>query len=85
MNNNKSLSELGNEYEIAAQQVKRRIDCKRAQLRALRDSICSNEAYELKRELQLLYAEYREATDIAGYLKNYYAPHMGRREIFSYK
>ncbi|MEE1012010.1 MAG: hypothetical protein U0L11_08265 [Acutalibacteraceae bacterium] len=85
MNNKKSLRQLGEEYENAAAQVKRRIDKKRAQLRALKDSICSNDAYELKRELQLLYAEHREAVEIAEYLKNYYEPHCGKRELFSYK
>ena len=47
--------------------------------------ICSNEAYELKRELRQLYAEYREAKEIAEYLKTYYEPCEGKREIFSYK
>lgn len=85
MNNSKTLKQLGEEYETAAQQVKRRIENKRKQLRGLKDSVCSNEAYELKRELQLLYAELREAKEIAEYLKSYYEPHAGRREIFSYK
>ena len=85
MDNKKSLRQLGEEYEAAAAQVKRRIDKKRAQLRGLKDSICSNEAYELKRELQLLYAEHREASEIAEYLKSYYVPHCGKHELFSYK
>lgn len=85
MKDNKTLRQLGEEYETAAEQVKRRITNKRQQLRALKDSVCSNEAYELKRELQLLYAEHREAKEIAEYLKSYYEPHAGRREIFSYK
>lgn len=85
MNSNKTLKELGEEYEAAAAQVKRRIAQKRQQLRGLKDSVCSNEAYELKRELQLLYAEHREAQEIAEYLKSYYEPHRGRKEIFDYK
>lgn len=85
MNNNKTLRQLGKEYEAAAAQVKRRIEKKRAELRGLKDSVCSNEAYELKRELHLLYAECREASDIAEYLKKYYEPHCGKRELFSYK
>ena len=85
MKDNKTLRQLGEEYETAAEQVKRRINNKRQQLRALNDGGCSNEAYELKRELQLLYAEHREAKEIAEYLKSYYEPHAGRREIFSYK
>ena len=85
MVNNKSLAELGNEYETAATIIKRRIEKKRKQLNELYDSVCSAEAYELKRELQLLYAEHREAAAIAEYLKNYYEPHNGKREFFSYK
>lgn len=81
---NKSLAELGEEYDAAAMQVKRRITEKRQKLRALKDSVLSNEAYELKRELRLLYAEYRETREIADYLKTYYEPHNGRREIFEY-
>lgn len=81
---NKTLRQLGEEYEEAAKQVKRRIDKKREQLRSLKDSVCSNEAYVLKSELQLLYAEYREAQEIAEYLKSYYEPHTGRRQLFDY-
>lgn len=81
---NKTLRQLGEEYEEAAKQVKRRIDKKREQLRSLRDSVCSNEAYVLKSELQLLYAEYREAQEIAEYLKSYYEPHTGRKQLFDY-
>ncbi len=82
--NNKTLRELGEEYEAAAMQVKRRIDEKRKQLRSLEDSVCSNEAYVLKSELQYLYAEHREAQEIAEYLKSYYEPHLGRRQLFDY-
>lgn len=84
MKENKSLKQLGEEYEAAAKLVKERIDKKRAQLKGLRDSICSNEAYELKRDLQVLYAEYRDAKEIADYLKKYYESHSGRRELFTY-
>lgn len=85
MTENKSLKQLGEEYEAAVLNVRRRIDIKRQQLRALKNSVCSNEAYELKRELQLLYAEHREANEIAEYLKSYYEPHSGKRELFCYK
>lgn len=81
---NKTLRQLGEEYEEAAKQVKRRIDKKREKLRSLKDSVCSNEAYVLKSELQLLYAEYREVQEIAEYLKSYYEPHTGRRQLFDY-
>ena len=80
----KTLRELGEEYEAAALQVKRRIDEKRKQLRSLDDSICSNEAYVLKSELQYLYAEHREAQEIAEYLKSYYEPHSGCVQLFDY-
>ncbi len=80
----KTLRELGEEYETAAAIVKERIANKRAQLRSLRDSVCSNEAYVLKSELKMLYAEQREAREIAEYLKTYYEPHEGKRELFSY-
>ncbi|MBQ8763958.1 MAG: hypothetical protein IJZ07_07620 [Clostridia bacterium] len=81
----KTLRELGEEYEAAATIVKDRIALKRAQLHALKDSVCSNEAYLLKSELKLLYAEQREARETAEYLKSYYEPHDGKRELFSYK
>lgn len=84
MKDKKTLEQLGEEYEAAAAQVKRRIAEKRQQLRGLKNSICSNEAYEIKRELQLLYAEHREAKEIAEYLKSYYELHSGRRELFEY-
>lgn len=82
--NNKTLRELGEEYEKAAVKVKGRIDAKKAQLRSLKDSICSNEAYVLKSELQHLYAEHREVKEIAEYLKSYYEPHKGRKQLFDY-
>ena len=81
---NKTLRELGEEYEAAATQVKRRIDEKRKQLNSLEDKICSNEAYVLKAELQTLYAEHREAQNIAEYLKNYYDPQYGKIQLFRY-
>ena len=81
----KTLRELGGEYETASLILKERIAAKRKQLHALKDSVCSNEAYELKSELKILYAEQREAREIAEYLKTYYEPHDGKREIFSYK
>ncbi|MGN0543495.1 MAG: hypothetical protein ACI4JG_08605 [Acutalibacteraceae bacterium] len=82
MVNNKTMRELGEEYEAAASRVKERIAKKRGELRALNNSICSNEAYELKSELSVLYREYRDAREIAEYLKSYYEPHTGRRELF---
>ncbi|MBR3818199.1 MAG: hypothetical protein IKJ41_03535 [Clostridia bacterium] len=81
----KSLRELGEEYESAAAIIKERIAAKRKQLRELKESICSNEAYVLKSELKTLYAEQRETREIAEYLKTYYDPHEGKKEIFSYK
>ncbi len=81
----KTLRELGEEYEAAVLILKERIADKRAQLRALKDSICSNEAYLLKSELKILYAEQRGAKETAEYLKTYYEPHEGKREIFSYE
>ena len=80
----KTLRELGEEYEAAIIILKERIAAKRAQLNALRDSVCSNEAYILKSELKILYAEQREARETAEYLKTYYEPHEGKRELFSY-
>lgn len=78
----KTLRELGEEYETASKILKERIASKRAKLRALKDSICSNEAYLLKSELKILYAEQRDAKEIADYLKTYYDPHEGKRELF---
>lgn len=74
MVNNKSLYELGIEYEKAACAVKKRIDAKREKLNSLKNKICSNEAYVLKSELNSLYQEFRQAKDTAEYLKNYYSP-----------
>ncbi len=85
MTKRKTLRELSEEYDVAAQQLKRIIAKKRAALRALPDSICSADAYELKRELSVLYAQQRETKEIADYLKSYYEPHNGRRELFEYK
>ncbi len=79
-----TLRELGEEYEFASIILKERISAKRAELNALKDSVCSNEAYLLKSELKILYAEQREARETAEYLKTYYEPHEGKREIFSY-
>ncbi len=79
-----TLRELGEEYEFASIILKERISAKRAELNALKDSVCSNEAYLLKSELRILYAEQREARETAEYLKTYYEPHEGKREIFSY-
>lgn len=81
----KTLRELGEEYETAVVILKERIALKRAELRALKNSICSNEAYLLKSELKILYAEQRDAKEIAGYLKSYYEPHEGKRELFAYE
>lgn len=81
---NKTLRELGEEYEKAACQLKEIIDRKRKKLRGLKDSVCSNEAYELKTELQRLYAQHRETQEIAEYLKSYYEPSPYTRQIFDY-
>ena len=84
MTENKNLYELGNEYECAAAVVKSRLERKREELKSLKNSICSLEAYDLKREIKSLYIEYRQAVETAGYLKSYYEPHNGKREIFTY-
>ena len=61
----KTPKELGEEYESASIIIKERIDRKEAALRRLKDSICSNEAYKLKKELKILYEELREAKENA--------------------
>lgn len=85
MSKKKTLFELGEEYEESAKHIKSIIVRKREELRGLFDSVCSTEAYILKRELNLLYEQHRELSEIADYLKRYYEPHNGRRELFSYK
>ena len=85
MTEKKTLFELGVEYEESARQIKSIIMKKREELRGLFDSVCSTEAYDLKRELRLLYEQHRELSEIADYLKRYYEPHKGRRELFSCK
>lgn len=84
MNRNKTLRELGSEYEAAAEIVKKRIAVKRAKLRGLADSVCSNEAYEIKSELEIVYREYREAKEIAEHLRSYYEPDVKSENFFSY-
>lgn len=84
MTDRKTLFELGLEYEEAAKNVKLIIDRKRSELKSLKDSVCSHEAFLLKSELKSLYAEYRQACDIAEYLKTYYNPHSGKRELIIY-
>ena len=64
MTDNKSLYDLGLEYESAAAQVKERIDARTKRLNALPDRVCSREAYELKSELNTLYSEYLHLTDL---------------------
>ena len=78
----KTLRELGVEYEMAAEQLKEIIDKKRKKLKGLKDSVCSNEAYELKSELQKLYAQHWEIQEIAEYLKNYYDPNACTGQMF---
>ena len=85
MKKTKTLHELGEEYEQSACQLKKIIAEERKKLRALPDCICSAQAYELKRELNVLYAQQREARELAAYLKTYYEPHNGCRELFRYK
>ncbi len=84
MKNNKTMRQLGEEYEAAAEKIKERIAKKREKLRMLKKSLSTNDVYELKRELQLLYSELRDTKEIAEYLKSYYEPHRGRRELFGY-
>ena len=72
MKNSKSLFALGLEYENSAAKVKERLDRKRAELRSLKNNICSHEAYVLKSEIATLYDELRETKTMAEYLKNYY-------------
>ncbi len=73
MDKNKSLYQLGLEYEQAAQTVKGRIAAKRLKLKGIKNQICSNEAYVLKSEISTLYREYRDAKEIAEHLMNYYS------------
>ena len=81
----KTLKELSKEYESAALIISERIARKKAELRRLKNSICSNGAYKLKSELKILYAELKDTSETAEYLKSYYEPHEGRKELFSYK
>ena len=67
----RSLKALGEEYERTAMLVKERIARKRSELRRLGTSL-SDEAYSIKRELNVLYEEHREAKDIAEHRKSYY-------------
>lgn len=79
------MHELGLEYEKEAEKIKRIIAARRDILKCDNKSATANELFEVKRELKCLYTQYRETVEIAEYLKNYYVPHTGRRELFSYK
>lgn len=79
---NKSLYELGVEYEKAAETVKLRIAQRRAELRKLKNRICSKEAYELKSEINMLYREYHDCVDTSEYLKTYYDENRKRNGVF---
>ena len=81
----KTLKELGEEYESASSIINERISRKKAELRHLKNSVCSNKAYQLKSELKILYAELKDTKEITEYLKTYYEPHKGRKEIIIYK
>lgn len=74
MAENKSLYELGEEYEKTALIVKSRITERLKRLRKLRaeNRLLSDEAYTLKSELNYLYKEYNDTREIARHLKNYY-------------
>lgn len=74
----RNLYDLGREYERTAQRVQERIISKRCELRRIGTEL-SDEAYSIKRELRLLYAEHREMLDIAEHLKNYYKKDDKRR------
>ena len=74
MKSNKTLFELGLEYEAAAERIKKRISDRREKLRSLKDPYQSREAYVLNSELRTLYYEYEETRRTADYLKNYYKP-----------
>lgn len=79
---NKSLYELGIEYEKTAETVKQRIAQRRAELRKLKNRICSKEAYALKSELNQLYREYRDCREASEYLKTYYDENRKRNGVF---
>ncbi len=79
---NKSLYELGIEYEKTAEIVKQRILDKKAALRSLKNGICSKEAFDLKSELSQLYREYRDCKEASEYLKTYYDTNRKRNGVF---
>ncbi len=74
MTENKSLYQLGEEYEKTALTVKSRIAERLRRLQKLRadNRLLSDEAYTVKSELNYLYQEYNDTLDIARHLKNYY-------------
>lgn len=79
---NKSLYELGVEYEKTAEIVKQRILDKKSALRSLKNRICSKEAYDIKSELSRLYCEYRDCKEASEYLKTYYDENRKRNGVF---
>ncbi len=89
---NNTISELEkNKGDVASLQSQidtykqEKADREKAELRHLKNSVCSNKAYLLKSELKILYAELKDAKETAEYLKTYYEPHKGKRELITYK
>lgn len=74
MKSNKTLFELGLEYEEAAKAIYERISARRERLRSLRGQPQSCEVHILNSELGTLTREYTQTRRTAEYLKNYYKP-----------
>lgn len=81
MNFEKSLAQLGEEYEKATEILTQRIHAARKRLAALNNSKLGKEAYRIKSELQTLYGERREALEIAAQLCGYYCESAGRGTV----
>lgn len=79
MNFQKTLAQLGVEYEQAARILTERIRAARKRLNLLENNRLGKEAYAIKSELKTLYGERREALETAAVLCSYYDKNEGRK------
>lgn len=70
----KSIEKLGEEYEQVARILSLRIDERKEKLKSL--DKYSDEAWNLKKEIDLLYSERLDVILTARHLKNYYKGEM---------
>ncbi len=73
------ITSLAREYENSADILLTRIHARNEKLKTIHR--CSKEAYQLKRELRVLYNERQEALETARHLRGYYEKERGNDTI----